>query len=356
MTRDIWEQCRVAGKDVVFPRERWGDSTWCRAIREKRTICQNEPSVKTPPGHIPMRRHISLPVIHRGRVIGLFQVANKDSDYDEADTQLMEVIGAIVAPVLDARLQRDRQERARQRAERELANKAEELARSNADLEQFAYVASHDLQEPLRMVAGYVGLLARRYRDKLDRDANEFIEFAVDGARRMQQLIDDLLLYSRVGRGGKAFEPVDSNIVVDEAVKNLEATISEHNGVVTRDELPTVRADRTQLAQLFQNLVSNAVKFHGQEPPRVHVRAVRSGDDWVFSVQDNGIGIDRKYRDRIFKIFQRLHTREEYPGTGIGLAVCQRIVDRHGGRIWFESEPGKGSTFCFTLPAKGACA
>jgi len=356
MTRDIWEQCQVADKRLVFPRETWGDSTWPVAIREKRTICQNELSVKTPPGHIPMDRHISLPIIHRGQAIGLFQVANRDTDYDEADIKLMEAIGAIVGPVLDARLQRDRQERARKRAEQELAAKAEELARSNAELEDFAYVASHDLQEPLRMVGSYMGLLERRYKGTLDNDANEFIDFAIDGATRMQTLIEDLLAYSRVTIRGKAFEPVDSNGVVDEVLQNLEVTITEHNAVVTRDELPAVSADRTQLVQLVQNLVGNAIKFHGEEPPHVHVAARKPEKEWVFSVQDNGIGIDPKYQDRVFKVFKRLHTRDEYPGTGIGLAVCKRIVDRHGGRIWLESEPGKGTTFYFTLPEKRVSA
>jgi light-regulated signal transduction histidine kinase (bacteriophytochrome) len=326
------------------------------AIREKRTICQNERSVKTPPGHVPMDRHISLPIIHQGQVIGLLQVANKDSEYDETDIALMEAIGAIVAPVLDARLQRDRQERARKRAEEELVGKAEELARSNADLEEFAYAASHDLQQPLRMVGSYLGLLERRYKSKLDSDADEFIEFAVDGAKRMQQLIHDLLVYSRVGTRGRAFEPVDLNGILHEVIRNLEVTISENNAAVTRDELPTVSADRAQLVQLVQNLVGNAIKFHGQQPPRVHIEAAQSDREWVFSVQDNGIGIDPKYEDQVFKVFQRLHTSDEYPGTGIGLAVCRRIVERYGGRIWFESEPGKGTTFYFTLPETGVSA
>ncbi len=356
MTRDIWDQCQVADKDLVFPRETWGDSTWPVAIREKRTICQNGLSVKTPPGHIPMDRHISLPVIHQEEVIGLFQVANKETDYDEADVKLLEMIGGVIAPVLNARLQRDRQERARQRAEQELVGKAEELARSNAELADFAYVASHDLQEPLRMVGSYLRLLERRYEDKLDGDAREFIEFAVDGAKRMQTLIEDLLAYSRVTTRGTAFEPVDSNEVVDEVIQNLQVTIEETDATVTRDDLPTVAADRTQLVQLVQNLVGNAIKFHGQEPPQVQVSAQKPDEVWVFSVRDNGIGIDPKYADRIFKIFQRLHTREEYSGTGIGLAVCRRIVDRHEGRIWFESQPGKGTTFFFTLSKKGGSA
>jgi light-regulated signal transduction histidine kinase (bacteriophytochrome) len=227
-----------------------------------------------------------------------------------------------------------------------------ELARSNAELQDFAYAASHDLQEPLRMVRSYMKLLQQRYEGRLDSDADEFIEFAVDGASRMQTLIEDLLAYSRVTTRGKAFKPVDSNEVVDEVIQNLKVTIDEHDATVTRGELPTVGADRTQLAQLVQNLVANAIKFHGDQPPRVVINAERSGMEWIFKVQDNGIGIGPKYQERVFKIFQRLHTTEEYPGTGIGLAICKRIADRHGGRIWFESQPDKGTTFYFTLSKK----
>lgn len=226
----------------------------------------------------------------------------------------------------------------------------ESLERSNKDLEQFAYVASHDLQEPLRMVASYTQLLAQRYEGQLDAKAKKYIDYAVDGAIRMQRLINDLLTYSRIGTRGKLPEPTDAHAVLGEALKNLAAAIEENRAMVTNDDLPTVRADATQLALVFQNLIGNAIKFHGLEDPRVHVGAAEQAGEWVFSVRDNGIGIEPQYVDRIFVIFQRLHTREEYPGTGIGLAVCKRIVERHGGRIWFESETGKGSTFFFSIP------
>jgi signal transduction histidine kinase len=232
----------------------------------------------------------------------------------------------------------------------ELARSNAELARSNTDLEQFAYVASHDLQEPLRMVAGYVQLLARRYEGKLDRDADEYIGFAVDGVKRMQQLIDGLLAYSRVGRRGRAPVPVDCNEAIRQAIGNLEAAIAQQGAEVTCDPLPTVQADRAQLVQVFQNLLGNAIKFRGPEPPHVHVDAQRSGEAWLFRVRDNGIGIDPKEAGRLFTLFYRLHSQAEYPGTGIGLATCKRIVERHGGRIWFDSEPGQGTTFQFTLP------
>ena len=243
----------------------------------------------------------------------------------------------------------------RRRADHRLREAAAALARSNKELEQFAYVASHDLREPLRMVASYVQLLERRYRGKLDADADQFIHFAVDGAKRMQALIDDLLQYARLETRAKAFTPVDCNRVVEVVLSNLQIAITEARATVTvTTPLPTIPGDDTQLTQLFQNLVGNALKFRRADAlPRVTLGAERQNGEWVFRVQDNGIGIEPQYYERIFVIFQRLHTREQYAGTGIGLALCKKIIERHHGRIWVESVPGQGSTFYFAVPTAG---
>ncbi len=237
----------------------------------------------------------------------------------------------------------------KKRAEEALAQKAQELARSNAELQQFAFVASHDLQEPLHAVSGYVQLLARRYKDKLDTDADDFIARTLDGVNRMQTLIKDLLAYSRVGTYGKTFKPTDCKAAFNRTLTNLQAAIEESSAVVTHDPLPILMADASQLVQLFQNLIGNAIKFRSEEPPRVHISAEQKGNEWIFSVQDNGIGIDPKYTKDIFTIFQRLDSSRNYSGTGIGLALCKKIVERHGGRIWVDSEQGRGSTFYFTI-------
>ncbi|OEU60190.1 MAG: hypothetical protein BAW33_03620 [Desulfobacterales bacterium C00003104] len=241
----------------------------------------------------------------------------------------------------------------RKRVEEALRQSVAELERSNVDLAQFAYVASHDLQEPLRMISSYVQLLARRYKGRLDADADDFIGYAVDGATRMQTLINDLLTYSRASARSKAFEATDCVLVLEQTLVNLKEQIRKNSVVVTHDPLPTVMANGSQLAHLFSNLIENAIKFHGDEPPRVHISAKRKGDEWEVLVTDNGIGIEPQYFDRIFKVFQRLHRKNEYPGTGIGLALCKKIVERHGGRIWIESKPGEGTTFFFTIPAAG---
>ena len=238
-------------------------------------------------------------------------------------------------------------------ATRKIEEAAKELERSNKELEQFAYVASHDLQEPLRMVASYCQMLSKRYTGKLDSDADDFIRFAVDGAKRMQNLINDLLAYSRAGQKRREFAPTNCNSVVDGVLEGLKGAIDDVGATVDVELLPTVMGDSVQLGQVFQNLVGNALKFQGEEKPVVRVRAERREENWLFSIADNGIGMAPEHTERIFLIFQRLHNHSEYPGTGIGLAVVKKIVERHGGRIWVDSEVGKGSTFFFTLPIAG---
>jgi light-regulated signal transduction histidine kinase (bacteriophytochrome) len=246
-------------------------------------------------------------------------------------------------------------ERLNEKAQREIAKRRqaqEALARSNSELERFASVISHDLREPARTVEGYLRLLEDRYADQLDPGAREYVNYAVDGARRMQHMITALLDLSRVETRGKDLAPTEVEAVLAAALKGLGRAIEDTHGEVTHDPLPTIMADEAQLSQVFQNLITNAFKFRKEdEPPRVHVSAERVGDEWVFSVTDNGIGIDLHQADRVFQVFQRLHTEEEYPGLGIGLALSKRIVERHGGRIWVESELEEGSTFYFTLPA-----
>ncbi|MEX2218797.1 MAG: ATP-binding protein [Phycisphaerales bacterium] len=239
----------------------------------------------------------------------------------------------------------------RRRAQEELAQHARELARSNAELQQFAYVASHDLQEPLRAISSYLQLLQRRYKGSLDAKADEFIAFAVDGAARMKQLINDLLGYSRAGTRPISIVPTSAELILAQALQELRIAVAESGARVTHGPLPTVPADPGQLRQVFLNLIGNAIKFRGHAAPEVHISARQRPEGWEFSVRDNGIGIEPQYAERIFEIFQRLHTRERYAGTGIGLSICKRILDRHGGRIWVEAAPGAGSTFRFLIPA-----
>jgi PAS domain S-box-containing protein len=238
----------------------------------------------------------------------------------------------------------------RERAMRVLAEQSEDLRRSNAELEQFAYVASHDLQEPLRMVVSYTELLAERYTGKLDESADKYIHYSIDGAKRMQQLVRDLLVYSRIGMQGKPRTPVDAEIVVTQVLDGLKMATRESGAEIVCDKLPVVLADEVQLAQVFQNLVGNALKFSGERPPRIRISAQKGDGKYVFGIKDNGIGIDKQYADQVFQMFQRLHARGTYGGSGIGLAIAKNIVERHGGRIWFDSELGKGTTFYFTWP------
>jgi PAS domain S-box-containing protein len=298
-----------------------------------------------------LRTAMVIPVLAREEVVAVLAFYHFHERRE--DQQLLGLVSTVAAQI-GTFVERKQAEAALAAQARALSEQAAELERSNAELEQFAYVASHDLQEPLRMVASYTQLLERHYGTALDDDAREYIGYAVDGVKRMRELIMDLLAYSRVGSRSGAFETTDAGRVLEQTIADLAAAIEESGAVVTHDPLPTVTADAGQLGQLLQNLLGNALKFHRDGvTPRVHIGARREGTFWVFSVNDNGIGIEPEYHERIFSIFQRLHGRGEYAGTGIGLAICKKIVERHGGRLWLDSTPGEGTTFHFSFPVGG---
>jgi signal transduction histidine kinase len=305
------------------------------------------------------RRDLDIPLIIVSRPLG-DMVAVECMKRGAADYVLRDELTRLPAAVEGA-LERTRQRQLQHQAEQALAWRIEELARSNADLEQFAHVASHDLQEPLRMVASYTQLLGERYRGKLDPDADKFIDYACEGALRMKSLIQDLLAFSKIGthNAGAALKLVDSNLALDEALINLGPAIKEGSAVITRVHLPAVLADRWQLARVFQNLIGNAIKFRAAKPPEISVQAAIRENQWLFSVRDNGIGIAPEHAENIFVVLRRLHAREEYAGNGIGLAICKKIVEHYGGKIWVEAveaENGGGSVFKFILPGEGTTA
>lgn len=271
-------------------------------------------------------------------------------DFSADRLQLQDTQKAVLNILDDLNESREELQKAHDVLELRVKERTAELARSNAELEQFAYIASHDLQEPLRMVSSYVQLLERRYRGKLGQDADEFISFAAEGALRMQRLINDLLAFSRVGTRGKNFEEINLEAVLTRALENLLVAIKENNTVITHDTLPLAYGDSGQLTQVFQNLIDNAIKFRSEVQPRIHISFRIEEGECVCSVKDNGIGIAPEFINRLFTLFQRLHTRKEYPGTGLGLAICKRIVERHGGKIWVESNLNEGATFYFRIP------
>ncbi|MBD2560229.1 MULTISPECIES: GAF domain-containing protein [Nostoc] len=302
-----------------------------------------------------VRANLVVPILVRESIWGLLLAhqCSAPRRWNNFETELLKQLGNQIGIALSQAQLLEKQ-----------SQQSQELARSNAELEQFAYVASHDLQEPLRMVTSYLQLLERRYKNQLDANADQFINYAVDGARRMQTLINDLLNYSRVSTRGQPFIRVNCSVVLEQAIANLQIAIADSKAIVTHDPLPEVMADPTQLIQVFQNLIGNAIKFCQNQQPRIHIGVAKPdanlnqeslnviplADEWLFWVRDNGIGLESQYAERIFIIFQRLHGRDKYPGTGIGLAICKKIIERHGGRIWVESKPGQGSTFYFTIP------
>jgi PAS domain S-box-containing protein len=318
-----------------------GESVWVPDVTQKPDFMRGPMAAEAG-----LKGAFALPVRMGDRVLGAIEFFSREPRHpDKWLLQITVAIGNLIGQLMARR----QAEAAMRRAYEELETKARDLTRSNEELQQFAYVASHDLQEPLRMISSYTQLLGRRYGEQLDGDAKEFMAYIVDGAARMKQLIEDLLAYSRVGTRGRDFQKIDSNASLSRALANLRASIEASGAQVTHDAMPEVVADGAQLSQVFQNLIGNAIKFRAAEAPRIHIGAQSNAEAWTFTVKDNGIGLDTQYTDRIFMMFQRLHNKAEYPGTGIGLAIVKKIVERHGGRIWVESEPGKGAMFGFTI-------
>jgi PAS domain S-box-containing protein len=320
-----------------------GEPVWIRDAGSEPNFTRGDAAI-----HSGLHGGIGLPLLSGGETVGAIDFFSPQ--IHEPDPALIELMGTIGSQ-LGGFIQRKQAQAELAATAAELEDRAADLERSNADLEQFAYVASHDLSEPLRMVGGFAQLLQKRYEGKLDADADEFIGYMVDGVNRMQALIDDLLAFSRVGRGDRELSDVDAEVVARRALEVLSAPVAETGADVEIGELPTVRCDERELGQLFQNLISNALKFHGDEPPRVRVtaEAEAGGAGWRFAVADNGIGIEPRHAERIFKMFQRLHGRDAYAGTGVGLAICKKIVEHHGGRLWVEPNADGGSVFKFTL-------
>ena len=341
-TNTLKTMCRAEGKGTHYPISRAG--VWTDCVRERRPVIHNDyaslPHRKgMPQGHAPVIREMIIPIIRDGRIVAILGVGNKPSDYDNTDVAIASLLGDISWEIVE-----------RKKAEKDLHAVLADLKRSNSDLEQFAYIASHDLQSPLRNIEGFVKLLARKYEGQLDDKADEFIHYISTGVKDMQLMILDILEYSRVGSEGKAFSEVHTSLCIAKAISDLNPAITEKKADITLDEpFPTVSGDSVQLTSLFQNLIGNAIKFC-KEKPIIHISARKEDKEYIFSVRDNGIGVTPEGSDKIFAIFHRQHAKSEYPGTGIGLAICKKIVERHGGRIWVESELGKGSTFYFTIP------
>jgi PAS domain S-box-containing protein len=343
-TNTLDNMCSARGKGHHYPIAEAG--VWVDCVHQRRPVIHNDyatlPHRKgLPPGHVTVTRELVVPIIRSDRIVAILGVGNKPTDYTEQDLEIITMLAEFSWEIIE-----------RKRAEEELQRYAVKLERSNEALQQFAYSVSHDLKAPLRMVKSFLQLLYKHYAETLDTDAQEYIQFAVDGADQMDRLIHALLDYARVESQGRDPVPTDAEQIIEDTLRMLQFEIKERNAEVTHDPLPTVLADSTQLQQLLQNLISNAIKFSApQQSPRVHISTARHNDEWIFSVADNGIGIAKENQGRIFNVFERLHTDAEYEGTGIGLAICEKIVARHGGRIWVESEVGEGSTFYFTLPA-----
>jgi signal transduction histidine kinase len=350
-----------------------GDGIWGLVVRQKQAVRMSATEVMSHPlwrnfsdlrdarglEHPPMRGWLAAPVLRsNGELLGVLQFSDKcdGTEFTEDDLSLLIGLANLVFPTFELHFineqltQRTTElHKSKEELEERVRERTKELERSNIELQQFAYVASHDLQEPLRAVAGFCQLLGEKYADQFDAKGREWLGYVIDGAKHMQALVQGLLRFSRVETEGKPFVAVPVDYIVAHALENLNSLIEESGAKIECDYLPAVHADPWQLVTVFQNLIGNAIKFRSDQPPRIRLSAEQHAKQWVFQVRDNGIGIDPKHHKRLFVMFQRLHGRQKYPGTGIGLALCKRIVERHGGRIWLESEPGKGTSFFFSL-------
>ena len=359
MTREVWEQCRMPDKTAVFPRETWG-GIWGRALIESKTQLSNQP-LEVPRGHIPMNRALIVPIVHQERAIGLLEVANKDTDYDDRDRKMLESIATQIAPILHARLQRDARERDRKRAEdeilalnrdldRRVRERTAELEAANRELESFAYSVSHDLRAPLRAIDGFSQALVEDYSSRLDQAGLDYLQRVSNAAQRMALLIDDLLELSRVTRAGMRREPVDLSAMARDVAAGIRQNRPQREVSLSIAEGLSVRGDPSLLSLALQNLLDNAFKFSSTKPlARIELGKMERDGETVYFVRDDGVGFDMAYVGKLFTPFQRLHSRQEFPGTGIGLATVQRIIHRHGGRVWAEGELDRGATFYFTL-------
>jgi PAS domain S-box-containing protein len=355
MTRQIWDKCQVPEKTVIFPRETWGDSSWPAALREKRVVYSNDSSTNIPEGHVGIQRHISLPILFQGEAIGLFQVANKETDYTEADISTLDIIAKQVAPLLNARRQSNAAtetiRKLNDELEQHVLERTAELEAANAELESFSYSVSHDLRAPLRAIDGFSTILREDYAAQLDAEGQRLFQVVSDNAKKMGQLIDDILFLSRASRHEMLINRIDMKALAQEVWDGLATELTGTAIDFRLTDLPMACADTSALRQVLQNLLGNAIKFtRGRTPAIIEMGGTVEGKEAIYYIRDNGAGFDMIYADKLFSLFQRLHSMTEFEGTGVGLAIVKRFIIKHGGRVWAEGKPGEGATFWFALP------